>query len=387
MPKKQPKKPLKIVMIAGSRGEYGYLRPIIREIEVNKVFDYEIIACNMHPLDTFGSSIGEIEHDGLKIGGISYNTLDGYNHHTMAKSLGIFLLELPGLIERTKPDWILIAGDRGEQFMAAIAGAHMYLPVAHIQAGELSGNIDGAVRHAITKLAHLHFCANEDAVRRVKKMGEEEFRVHHVGAPQLDELLNSQITSRSVLAKSLGLDFKQPLILVAQHSVTEEFDQAEFQMAETMKAIASLALPTVIILNNSDAGSKLLRAAVNRRRTPKMKIFNNLPRADYAGLLKNASVLVGNSSSGIIEAALFKLPVVNIGNREYGRMHSTNVIHVSHQANKITAAIKRALSPEFKKIASKAKSLYGDGRSARRILEILRQTPIDDKLLIKRLTY
>src|SRR3989338_1456977 len=139
MPKKaNHNRKKKIVMVAGSRGEYGYFRPIIRAMEKQPHFDYEIIACNMHPLETFGSSLQEIVKDGLKIGSVSYNTLDGYNRHTMSKSLGIFLLELPGLLDRAKPDWILIAGDRGEQFMAAIAGSHMYIPVAHIQAGELS---------------------------------------------------------------------------------------------------------------------------------------------------------------------------------------------------------------------------------------------------------
>lgn len=380
-------KPKKILIIAGSRGEYGYFRPIIKEIEKTKNFDYETVVCNMHVLDTFGSSIEEIKKDNVKIGAVVHNTLDGYNRLTMTKSLGIFMMELPAIIERTKPDFILTAGDRGEQFMAAIVGAHMYIPVAHIQAGELSGNIDGAVRHAITKLAHIHLCSNEDAAQRVRKMGEEAFRVFNVGAPQLDELIAGSILSEEETRKKYGIKKDKPSILLVQHSITEEFDQAEKQMTETMKAIADTGYQTIIVLNNSDAGSKIMRSVVFKHRTSKMKIFENMPRADYAGIMNAVSVLVGNSSSGIIEASLFKLPVVNIGNRQSGRMHSTNVINVSHDSAKIKSAIQKAISPVFEKQAAKAVSLYGDGKSAKRILDILAKIKIDNKLLVKQLTY
>jgi len=381
------KKSKKILIIAGSRGEYGYIRPIIREIKKTKDFDYEMVVCNMHVLDTFGSSIEEIKKDDVKIGAVVHNTLDGYNRLTMTKSLGIFMMELPAIIERIKPDFILIAGDRGEQFMAAIVGAHMYIPVVHIQAGELSGNIDGAVRHAITKLAHIHLCSNEDAAQRVGKMGEETFRIFNVGAPQLDELVAGEMLSEKEVREKYGIKKNKPSILLVQHSVTEEFDQAEKQMAETMKAVAETGYQTIIVLNNSDAGSKIMRKAVFKYRTPKMKIFENMPRADYAGLMKAAFVLVGNSSSGIIEAPLFKLPVVNIGNRQMGRMRGVNVINVSHNSAKIKLAIQKAISPKFKKQAAKAVSLYGDGKSAKRILDILAKLKIDNKLLVKQLTY
>jgi len=387
MPISTAKKPRKILIVAGSRGEYGYFRPIIREIEKRKNFDYELVVCNMHPLNTFGLSIEEMKKDGLKIGGIVYNTLDGYNRLTMVKSLGIAMMEFPAVIERINPDFILVAGDRGEQFIAAIVGAHMYIPVVHIQAGELSGNIDGVVRHAITKLANIHFSSNEDAAQRVLKMGEEPFRVFNVGAPQLDELTAGLISPREKIQKQYGLKKNEPSILLVQHSVTEECEHAEKQMTETMKAIAELGYQTVIILNNSDAGSNTIRSTILKYRTPKMKIFENVTRADYAGLMKAASVLVGNSSSGIIEAPLFKLPVVNIGNRQKGRVQSDNVINVAHNADEIKSAIRRAISPAFKRQADKAVSLYGDGRSSKRILDILAKTAINDKLLVKRLTY
>jgi len=377
----------KILIVAGSRGEYGYVRPIIREIEKAKDFDYEMVVCNMHPLDTFGSSIEEIKKDGIRIGAVVHNTLDGYSRLTMTKSLGIFMMELPAIIERINPDFMLIAGDRGEQFIAAIVGAHMYIPVVHIQAGELSGNIDGTVRHAITKLAHIHLCSNKDAAQRVRKMGEEPFRIFNIGAPQLDELITGPITSKREICRRYGIKKDKPSILLVQHSVTEEFDQTEKQIIETMKAVVKSDYQTIIVLNNSDAGSKAVRSIVLKYRTPKMKIFENMPRADYAGIMNTVSVLVGNSSSGIIEAPLFKLPVVNIGNRQRGRMHSTNVINVGHNMIKIKSAIQKAISPAFKKQAAKAVSLYGDGKSSKRILDILAKMKPDNKLLVKHLTY
>src|SRR3989344_8953846 len=217
MPPRPKKKKRKIAIIAGSRGEYGYFRPVIKEIQKRKNLDYGIITSNMHMLETFGSSIEEIKRDGLKIHASIFNTLDGYNHLTMVKSLSIFMLQLPELLKQMGADMVLLAGGRGEQLVAAIVGAHLYLPVAHIQAGEVSGNIDGVSRHAITKFSHLHFAANKDAAERVRKMGEQTFRIHNVGAPQLDELVANSITPKKQIIKKLGLNEGKPIFLVVQH--------------------------------------------------------------------------------------------------------------------------------------------------------------------------
>ena len=377
----------KIAIIAGSRGEYGYFRPIIKEIEKRKNLDYGVIASNMHMLDSFGSSIDEIRNDNLKIHAEVFNTLDGYNHLTMVKSLSIFMMQLPELLKQMGADIILLAGDRGEQLIGAITGAHMYIPVAHIQAGELSGNIDGVTRHAITKFAHIHFAANDDAAQRVLKMGEELHRVHNVGAPMLDELVDGYITPREKIYKKFSINKNKPLVLIVQHSVTEEFDQTERQIEETMKAISKLGYQTIVVLNNSDAGSSILRRVILRNKKPFMRIIPNMKRQDYAGLLSVADVIIGNSSSGIIEAPTFKLAAVNIGNRQKGRLQSTNVINVGYAVKEIEKAIEKAMSPDFKKIVLKCVNPYGDGKSSKRIVDILENTIIDDKLLIKRITY
>lgn len=377
----------KIAIIAGSRGEYGYFRPVIKEIIKRPNLEYGVIVSNMHVLDSFGSTINEIKKDGLKIHASVFNTFDGYNQLTMVKSLSVFMLQLPELLQQMGADFILLAGDRGEQLIGAITGAHMYIPVVHIQAGEVSGNIDGVTRHAITKFAHIHFAANKDAASRVLRMGEEPYRVFNVGAPMLDELVGGFITSKKEIYRKFSLDKKKPIVLSVVHSVTEEFDQTEKQMENIMKAVSKFGYQTIIVLNNSDAGSSVLRRVIMRNKKSFMSIFPNMKRQDYTGLLNVADVIVGNSSSGIIEAPTFKLPAVNIGNRQKGRMQSTNVINVGYSVSAIEKGIKKAIGPSFKRVVKKCVNPYGDGKSSKRIVDVLESIPIDDKLLIKKITY
>lgn len=385
--KKVAKKKRKIAIIAGSRGEYGYFRPVIREIIKRKNLDYSIVASNMHVLDAFGSSISEIEKDGFKIHTSVFNTFDGYNHLTMTKSLAVFMIQLPEILKQMETDMILLAGDRGEQLIGAITGAYMYIPTAHIQAGEVSGNIDGVTRHAISKFAHIHFASNRDALNRVLKMGEEKFRVHNVGAPMLDELVTGFKTPEKEVYKKFNLDKKRPVMLFVYHSVTEEIANLPHHMDEILMAVKAFPHQIVVILNNSDAGSRMIREKITSHKTPAMSIYPNVPREDYVGLMSIADVIVGNSSSGIIEAPTLKLPAVNIGNRQRGRLQSTNVINVGYETGAIKKAISRAISREFKAKVAKCINPYGDGKSAKRIVDILEFVPIDDKLLIKRITY
>ncbi len=385
--KKSTKKKRKIAIIAGSRGEYGYFRPVIREIKKRKNLDYSIVASNMHVLDAFGSSISEIEKDGFKIHTSVFNTFDGYNHLTMTKSLAVFMIQLPEILKQMETDMLLLAGDRGEQLIGAITGAYMYIPTAHIQAGEVSGNIDGVTRHAISKFAHIHFASNQDALDRVLKMGEEDFRVHNVGAPMLDELVAGFKTPEKVVYKKFNLDKKRPVMLFVYHSVTEEIADLPRHMDEILTAVKAFPHQIVVILNNSDAGSRMIREKITSHKTSMMSIYPNVPREDYVGLMNIADVIVGNSSSGIIEAPTLKLPAVNIGNRQRGRLQSTNVINVGYETGAIKKAITKAISKEFKAKVARCINPYGDGKSAKRIVDILESVPIDDRLLIKRITY
>lgn len=367
---------------------WGYSRPVIRAIEADPGMDYSLVVTNQHLLPTFGYSVEDIERDGIAISDRIYNTLDGYTTATMSKSLAVFMLSFTDTLVRLRPDIVLVVGDRGEHLMAAIVAAHMNIPVAHIQAGERSGNIDGLTRHAIARFTHIHFASGPDAAERLRRSGEEEHRIYMTGAPQLDELVNGDYAPAEEIAAQFGVKPGEPLLLVVQHPVTEEFGDGLRQMEETLEAVCELAYPTVLIFPNNDAGSEDVRLMIERYHRPFMRVERNLERRTYAGLMRAASALVGNSSSGLIEAPAFDLPAVNIGNRQRDRARGPNVIDVDYDRKAIAAAVRRAVDPAFRASIRGAESPYlCDGRVSERIVEILKTVPIDDRLLRKQLAY
>jgi UDP-hydrolysing UDP-N-acetyl-D-glucosamine 2-epimerase len=315
-------------------------------------------------------------------------TLDGYTPVTMCKSLGVLTISITDTFLRLQPDIVLVLGDRGDSLVAAMVAAHMNIPVAHIQAGERSGNIDGMTRHAITRFAHVHFASGPDAAERLVRMGEDEFRVYTTGAPQLDEFVNGHVAQPEELVERFKLDLERPLLLVVQHPVTEEFGAGLEQMQETLEAICELGHQTILIFPNTDAGSNDLRLMIERYHRPFMRLERNLPREVYGGLLRVASALVGNSSSALIEAPAVGLPAVNVGDRQRDRARAANVIDVPHERHAIVEAIGTALSPEFRASLETLDSPYlSDGRVSERIVEILRTVPLDERLLKKQITY
>lgn len=376
-----------IVAITGSRGEWGYIRPVLRLIEKDPSLDYRIIATHMHLLPAFGTSVREIEKDGFHVDEKIYMTFDGYNTATMTKSLACFLMELPTVLQRIRPDVILLAGDRGEQLMGAIAGLHLGAAVAHIQAGELSGNVDGVVRHAITKLAHIHFAANEQFAERVRRLGEQDFRIFVTGAPLVDELVSGFVTTERELREKYRLKESERLILTVQHPLTEEEGDAGEQVAETINALTEINWPTIFVYPNGDAGSELIRNQLARLKRPQIRLFRNLPRQDYLGLMKMADVMVGNSSSGIMEAPSFGKPAVNIGRRQNGRPQAANVVNVDYHKDEIVTAVRKATSPEFIARAKAAQNPYGDGTASQKIVDVLKNIEINGKLLNKEMAY
>jgi len=379
---------MKLLFITGSRGEWGYIRPILRLCQERSDIDYKLCVTNMHLLPSFGSSAEEIIDDGFKIDHTIYMSLDGYNHYSMVKSLGIFLCSLADIVASEQPDWIILAGDRGEQLIGSIVGGYCYIPTAHIQAGELSGNIDGMTRHAIGKYAHLHFASNKDAAKRLIKLGEEVFRVHCVGAPQIDELVQGFYTKRKILEEKYSIELDRDYILFLQHPVTEELEHAGSHVKIAMEALNHFKMPKIVILPNNDAGSIMIREGIEGNRQGEYYIFSNLSRQDYLGFLKHTVCVVGNSSSGILEAPSFKVPCVNLGRRQNMRIRGNNVLDVPFEKNKIVVAIKKAVSIEFHNYLQKnCKNPYGSGNSSKKILKILLSYSITNKLLVKNLTY
>lgn len=378
----------KIMFITGSRGEWGYIRPILRLIDGRDDVEYRLVVTNMHLLPSYGNSYKEIERDGFKIHYKVHMSLDGYTHYTQAKSLGIFLTSLPDIIEDEKPDWVVLAGDRGEQLMGAIAAGYTYTPVAHIQAGEVSGNIDNMARHAIGKFVHLHLASNEDAMRRLLRLGEEKFRVYNVGAPQLDELVGAIYSSIDEVENKLCIDLSRGYILAVMHPVTEEYSHAREQAQMVIKALNQFKEPKVMILPNNDAGSYEIKYAIDNYKQGEYHIYANLKREDYLSLLKNCDCIVGNSSSGLLEAPTFRTPAVNIGSRQNLRYRGNNVIDVNFELENIVQAIKKAMSNEFKQyLINNVDYPYGDGHSSEKILDLLLNMKVDEKLLVKHLTY
>jgi len=378
----------KILFLTGSRGEWGYIRPILRLIKERNDVQSILVVTNMHLLPSYGNSYKEIESDGFKIDYKIHMSLDGYNYFTQAKSLGICLTSLPDIVENEKPDWILLAGDRGEQLMGAIAGAYTYTPVAHIQAGELSGNIDGMTRHAIGKLVHLHLAANSDAAQRLIKLGEEEFRVFNVGAPQIDEMVQEKISSIDELQNKLEINLSNGYILAVMHPVTEEAHKAGKQAELLIKALNKFCIPKIVIFPNNDAGSNNVKSAIEEYREGDYFMYANLKRENYLGLLKYCECIVGNSSSGLLEAPTFKIPAVNIGRRQNLRYRGINVIDTDFDLDAIVEGINKALSADFKEYLKKnCINPYGDGHSSEKILNLLLNTKLDNKLLIKNLTF
>ena len=377
---------MKLLFVTGSRGEWGYIRPVVRLCEKRGI-EYEICATNMVVLPGYGSLIDEIKGDGFNVSDEVFMSLEGHNHFTMTKSLGVFLMSFIDVLHRLHPTWIVLAGDRGEQLMASIAGSYTYMPVAHIQAGERSGNIDGISRHAIGKFVHLHFAANDDAAQRLIRMGEEPFRVHAVGAPQLDELVEGIVATPEDLALKYDIDVRHPFFLVVQHPVTEEMNRAGEQLDALIAGLSHFDAAKVWIMPNNDAGSPVIRRGLRRARKRDTFVFENVTRRDYLGLMAQCACIIGNSSSGILEAPTFKVPAVNLGRRQADRVHGKNVIDAAFDKERIGYAVEKALSAEFRESLRDCVNPYGDGRSAARILEILEHMPIDDRLLIKTVTY
>jgi len=379
---------MRILFVTGSRGEWGYIRPILRLIEKDAELDYDLCVTNMHLLPNFGSSEDEIIKDGFEIKHRVFMSLDSYNHVSQVKSLGIFLTSMADILASNDYDFIMLAGDRGEQLMGAIAGAYTYIPVGHIQAGEVSGNIDGAARHAIGKLAHVHFASNTDAEERLIKLAEEKFRVFNTGAPQVDEMVQTPLLDSDYFLKKYNFDISKEFFLVVQHPVTEEYDEAENQINTTFNVLEKYQQKKVIILPNNDAGSLAIQNVIKQRKTLDHVVFANLSRIEYLTLMRNSLLMIGNSSSGLLEAPTYNIPAVNIGRRQEGRVCGLNVIHTDFCEKKIKKAVEKALSNEFKNtLIEDGFNPYGDGNSSENILKIVKEIHNMKDLTIKKLTY
>jgi GDP/UDP-N,N'-diacetylbacillosamine 2-epimerase (hydrolysing) len=377
----------KICVIASSRATYGYKKRILKLLKVSKKIDLSVVVTGMHPLKQYGYSKSQIIKDKIPITDQVDMLVSGDTPSTFVKSLGVELIGLAQSFQKIKPDLIIVTGDRGEMFAAAIAAAYMNIPVAHIQAGDVSGHIDGSARHAITKLSHIHLASCDDSAKRVINLGEEKWRVFNVGAPQLDFIKNRKKLSRNFLSRELKIDLKKKTLLCIHHPTLIDTDNAKKEIKILMQSILQSELQTIIIYPNIDSGNEKIIDEILKIQNDKIFIFKNLDRDIFIGLLDNITAMIGNSSSGILEAPSFKLPVVNIGDRQRGRMQAINVINSDFKVENILKSIKKATSHSFIKKIKLCKNPYGDGKSSKRIVKLLENLKIDKKLIDKRITY
>tara|TARA_B100000963_G_scaffold347729_1_gene354405 strand:+ start:3618 stop:4760 length:1143 start_codon:yes stop_codon:yes gene_type:complete len=380
---------MKLLFFTGSRSEWGYIKPILSECKKRNI-NYKISASNMLLLDSFGLAKKEILKDGFKIHDEIFMALDGYNDVTTVKSMGVLLQSFADTLAREKPTWLIVAGDRSESLVATIAAAYMNIPIAHIQAGELSGNIDGQARHAIGKFAHLHFASNSDAVKRLVSLGEEKFRIKLVGAPQLDELYNDmkKFTKTNLIENKYNININKDYFLVIYHPPQSNIEPIKKDFKNIFNFLKKLKAKKIWISPNNDAGSAIIKSEFMKNRGSDDYLFDNLPRHEYLILLKNTKCIIGNSSSGILESPSFKVPCINLGFRQHGRVQANNVINVKKIVGfNLKKALKKLDSNKFKKNLQKVINPYGSGNSSKKILDIILNTKIDMKLMFKRMTY
>ena len=379
----------KIAVITGTRADYGIFFHVLKEIEKHEKLDLKLIACGMHLCPEYGMTINEIEKDGFVVSDKFETILASDTGAAMAKSIGLSIISMAQSFDRIKPDLVLILGDRGEMLAAATAAIHMNIPVAHIHGGEVTGTVDESVRHAITKLSHIHFPANEDSKQRILKLGEKEENIYVVGAPGLDYIKKTQYLSRKEMLERFKLE-DDKIFLLTQHPVTTERDMVEWQIRETLDAIVEIGCQTIVSYPNSDNGGREIIKVIEEYRSkyPFLKVFRNLSQVEYLSFLKIAEVMIGNSSSGIIEAPSFKLPVVNIGSRQDGRLRACNIIDIPYGKEAVKTGINKAINDErFKKELEYCTNPYGDGNASGKIARILSEIKLDRELIQKRITY
>jgi UDP-N-acetylglucosamine 2-epimerase (non-hydrolysing)/GDP/UDP-N,N'-diacetylbacillosamine 2-epimerase (hydrolysing) len=306
-----------VLVITGTRAEYGLLKSTMAELQKSSVLDFRLLVTGIHTLKKYGETINDIRHDKRKIDMVV--GIDGRD--TMSAALAKEIVGIETYCLKNRPDTILVLGDRDEPFAAAIVAGHLGIPLAHIHGGDItSGVVDDAIRASITKFAHLHFAVSKQSGNNIRKLGEEAWRINVVGAPGIDDLASMEYVSREKLAKELNLDLNQKWFLVLQHPAPLDGVSVESQIEPTLAALNSISGEKIAIFPNTDTGSQIIIEKLSRQKSSHdWHVYPNVPRIIYLSLLKYADVLVGNSSSGVIESTFFHRPVINIGSRQQGR--------------------------------------------------------------------
>lgn len=375
-----------IAAVTSSRADFGILTPVLREIASRPALELKLYVTGMHASPRFADALGEIEASGFpiaaKIGAIPDDDSPAAIGEALGRSTAAFAHVLA-----TQPDILLVLGDRFDMFAAVLGALAHGIPVAHLHGGESSfGVIDEQIRHAITKLAHLHFVATAEYARRVVQMGEAPWRVHVSGAPALDAIANFTYPAFGELSKRIGFDCASRFVLVTFHPETLAGMPPVAQIEVLLGALSGLDLPIVITGSNTDSGGATIDTALRQfcAAASNRAYVAHLGAELYYTAMRAAAVMVGNSSSGIIEAASFGLPVVNIGRRQDGRVRQPNIVDAPLSRAEISNALRQALAPEFRAALGNHANVYGDGNAAKRIADVLERQPLGPELVVKK---
>jgi len=375
----------KIAVVTTSRADYSHLYWPMHDLAAHPDVDLRVIVLGSHLSPEFGMTVREIERDGFPIAGRIECLLSSDTDVGMAKTIGLATLSLADLLGEMRPDLLLLIADRYEMLAPAAVALALRIPVAHVEGGEISeGAIDDAVRNALTKMSHIHFTSTFGARARVIAMGEEEWRVHRAGAPSLDHLERQKLYSREQLEQRLDVKLDQPTVMVAYHPVTILRDTTAEANA-LFNALAAIGGQILFCYPNADAGSRSLieRTHDFLRQRGAGRVFTNMDALTYWSLLRQVEMLIGNSSSGIMETASFALPTVNLGMRQQGRERARNVLDAAPDVDSIRSAIARARSAEFRASLEGMTNPYGEGTASRTIVQVLTSVKLDSSLLIK----
>lgn len=380
----------KICIVVGSRANYSSIKAVMRAVQAHPNLELQLVAGASALLDRYGAVVDIMERDGFSAAARVYMLVEGETPATMAKSTGLGLIELPTIFEKLEPDVVLTVGDRFETMATTLAAAYMNIPLAHTMGGEVSGNIDENIRHAITKFATIHFPACDDARQRIIRLGERPETVHNVGCPRMDLVAEILSEGRHVggdlFAEGVGANFDidGDFLLVSQHPVTGEYGKGEQQIMATLEACRDIGMPALILWPNADAGSEDVARGIRKYREhhpdAPFHYVKNLPPEVYMPLMAMTRCLVGNSSSAIREGAFIGTPAVNIGSRQTARQRGQNIVNADYNRSMIADAINDRL--KTRRFASEP--IYGDGRAGPRIADILSRAEFD---LNKVITY
>jgi UDP-N-acetylglucosamine 2-epimerase (non-hydrolysing)/GDP/UDP-N,N'-diacetylbacillosamine 2-epimerase (hydrolysing) len=379
----------RVAYVTGTRADYGLFSEALKRIRERDDMELFLIVTSMHLEPEFGLTVRDIEADGMNVAARVRSLLPGDTGGDQARSVGAAIAGITQALEDLRPDILIVLGDRGEMLAGAIAAVHLNIPVAHVHGGEVSGTVDELVRHAISKLSHVHFAATEDAAERLRRLGERPENIHVVGAPGLDYLSRFDPIPDDELQAEVGVDPSSPFVIFTQHPVTTEMALSAAQMETSLHALETARVQVVATYPNADAGGRAMIEVLERwRDRPWLHLFPTLGQRRFASLLKKAAAVVGNSSSGIIEAPFFGVPVVNIGSRQAGRQRAENVLDVGYDQEAIESALECALNnQDFRSRARNARNPYGDGHAGERIVDVLARLEIGPELLNKQISY